>query len=126
MKAITHNVLMCNTKKCSGTDKNYPLKVKATDVQNREVEFDLERTKKLFNKQDKKGLNQYCKDLNISKYDFTTVDDATKNQKEFWEHVNHILNETIVNEGVLICPNCNREYPIKNGIINMVLQDDEM
>ena len=64
--------------------------------------------------------------MNIFKYDFTTVDDAIKQQKEFWEYVHKVLNETMVNEGVLICPNCNREYPIKNGIINMVLQDDEM
>ena len=126
MKAITHNILMFNIKKCSGTDKNYPFIIKPTDILNREVEFDLERTQKLYEKQDKRGLNQYCKDLNIFKYDFTTVDDAIKQQKEFWEYVHKVLNETMVNDGVLICPNCNREYPIKNGIINMVLQDDEM
>ena len=117
---------MCNTKKCSGTDKNYPFIIKPTNILNREVDFDLERTKKIFDKQDKRGLNQYCKDLNIYKYDFTTVDDSIKKQNEFWEYVHKVLNETMVNEGVLICPNCNREYPIKNGIINMVLQDDEM
>ena len=126
MKAITHNILMCNTKKCSGTDKNYPLIIKPTDIKNREVEFDIERIQKLFDKQDKRGLNQYCKDLNIFKYDFTTVDDALKKQNEFWEYVHHVLNETMVHEGILICPNCGREYPIKEGIINMVLQDDEM
>ena len=126
MKAITHNILMCNTKKCSGTDKNYPFIIKASNIQNREVDFDLERIQKIYNKQDKRGLNQYCKDLNIFKYDFTTVDDSIKKQNEFWEYVHHVLNETIVNEGILICPNCGREYPIKNGIINMVLKDDEM
>ena len=126
MKAITHNILMCNTIKCSGTDKNYPFIIKPTNILNREVDFDLERTKKIFDKQDKRGLNQYCKDLNIFKYDFTTVDDAIKQQKEFWEYVHKVLNETMVNDGVLICPNCNREYPIKNGIIKKVLQDDEM
>ena len=126
MKAITHNILMCNIKKCSGTDKNYPLIIKPTDIQNKEVEFDLERIQKLYDKQDKRALTQYCKDLNIFKYDFTTVDDATKKQDEFWQYVHHIINETIINEGILICPNCSREYPIKNGIINMVLQDDEM
>ena len=126
MKAITHNILMCNTKKCSGTDKNYPLIIKATDIKNREVEFDLERTKKLFDKQDKRGLNQYCKDINIFKYDFTNLDDAVKKQNEFWEYVHHVLNETMVYEGILICPNCGREYVIKEGIINMVLQDEEM
>ena len=126
MKAITHNILMCNTKKCSGTDKNYPLIIKATDIKNREVEFDLERTKKLFDKQDKRGLNQYCKDINIFKYDFTNLDDAVKKQNEFWEYVHHVLNETMVYEGILICPKCGREYVIKEGIINMVLQDEEM
>ena len=126
MKAITHNILMCNTKKCSGTDKNYPLIVKPSDIQKREVDFDLERIKKIYDKQDKRGLNQFCKDLNFFKYDFTTVDDDIKSQKEFWEYIHHLLNEISVNEGMLICPNCNREYPIKNGIINMVLQDDEM
>ena len=126
MKAITHNILMCNTKKCSGTDKNYPLIIKATDIKNREVEFDLERTKKLFDKQDKRGLNQYCKDINIFKYDFTDLDGAVKKQNEFWEYVHHVLNETMVYEGILICPNCGREYVIKEGIINMVLQDEEM
>ena len=126
MKAITHNILMCNTKKCSGTDKNYPLIIKATDIKNREDEFDSERTKKLFDKQDKRGLNQYCKDINIFKYDFTNLDDAVKKQNEFWEYVHHVLNETMVYEGILICPNCGREYVIKEGIINMVLQDEEM
>ena len=110
----------------AGTDKNYPFIIKASNIQNREVDFDLERIQKIYNKQDKRGLNQYCKDLNIFKYDFTTVDDSIKKQNEFWEYVHHVLNETIVNEGILICPNCGREYPIKNGIINMVLQDDEM
>ena len=126
MKAITHNILMCNTKKCSGTDKNYPFIIKTTDIKNREVEFDLERIKKLYDKQDKRGLTQFCKDLNIFKYDFTTVDDAIKKQDEFWEYIHQVMNETLVYEGSLICPNCGREYPIKKGIINMVLQDDEM
>ena len=52
--------------------------IKPTDIQNREVEFDLERIIKIFDKQDKRALTQYCKDFNIIKYDFTTVDDAIK------------------------------------------------
>ena len=29
-------------------------------------------------------------------------------------------------EGVLMCPNCKRKYPIKNGIPNMILKEDEL
>ena len=39
MKAITHNILMCNTKKCSGTDKNYPLIIKPTDITSSPIQF---------------------------------------------------------------------------------------
>ena len=38
----------------------------------------------------------------------------------------YILNEISIEEGSLLCPNCGREYLIKNGIINMVLNDDEI
>ena len=126
MRAITHNILMFNIKKCYEGDNNYPFIIIGNKVENKKCEFDIEATKKLYEKQDKNALNQFCKDLNLFKYDFTQVNDEIKGQKEFWEYVHKVLNETMVNDGVLICPNCNREYPIKNGIINMVLQDDEM
>ena len=29
-------------------------------------------------------------------------------------------------EGKLICPNCGREYPITNGIPNMILNENEL
>lgn len=31
-----------------------------------------------------------------------------------------------VTEGALVCPNCARRYPIKNGIPNMLLNEDEV
>ena len=71
MKAITHNILMCHTKKCSGTDKNYPLIIKPLNVKETQVDFDEELTKIWFDRQDKRGLNQFCKDLGIVKFDLT-------------------------------------------------------
>ena len=126
MKAVTHNVLMCNNKKCSGTDKNYPFIIKASNIINKNVEFEIEKVQKKFNRQDKRALNQFCKGLNLYKYDLTNVDDNLNNNFEFWNYIHHILNETLVNEGILICPNCGKEYPIKNGIINLNLSDDEL
>ena len=126
MKAITHNLLMCNIKKCIEGDNNYPFIIIGKEVINKECEFNIEATKKLYERQDKKALNQFCKDLNLFKYDFTNVNDDLKKEKEFWQYVHKILNETLIISGFLKCPNCQREFPIKNGIVDMVLRDDEM
>ena len=126
MKAITHNLLICNTKKCENTDKNYPLIIIPNEIINKECEFNIDRTKKLFEKQDKNALNQFCKDLNMFKYDFTNINKDLMEQNEFWQYVHKILNETLIKEGSLKCPNCQRVFIIKNGIVDMVLVDDEM
>ena len=126
MKAITHNILMCNIKKCAEGDNNYPFIIIPKEIINKECAFDLEFTKNLYERQDKKALNQFCKDLKLFKYDFTNINDDIKNEKDFWPYVHKILNETLINEGCLKCPNCQREFPIKIGIVDMVLRDDEM
>ena len=126
MKAITHNLLMCNKKTCNTTDKNYPLILKASNISYKDIEFDEEKTKIFFKKQDLKGLNAFTNYLGLQKYDLEKIDQSIQKQDEFWKYIHHILFETFVNEGMLICPNCKREYPINNGIINMVLNDDEL
>ena len=126
MKAITHNILMCNIKKCSKEDKNYPFIIIGKEVINKESEFNIEATKNLYERQNKRALNQFCKDLNLFKYDFTNINEQIKKETEFWVYVHRILNETLIKQGILKCPNCQREFPIKNGIVDMVLRDDEM
>ena len=126
MKAITHNILICNIKKCEESKKNYPFIIIADKVENKPSEFNIDLTKKIYESLDKEGLNQFCKDLNLVKYDFTKIDDKIKQEKEFWEYVHKIIDETLIIEGKLKCPNCQREFPITNGIADMVLRDDEM
>ena len=126
MNAITHNILMCNIKKCEESKKNFPFIIIANKIENKVSKFDINLTKKIYDSLDKEALNEFCKDLNIVKYDFTKVDDNIKNQNEFWEYVHKVIDETLVVEGNLKCPNCQREFPIINGIVDMVLRDDEM
>ena len=125
MKEITYNLLSCNKKGCADSNKNYPFIIKAEKIINIENPFDIEKTKMLYEKQDKIALNQFCNDLNLSKYDFTKIDEETIKQNEFWENVHKILNCVTIETGVCICPNCKREYPIKQGIVDMILQDTE-
>jgi uncharacterized protein YbaR (Trm112 family) len=37
-----------------------------------------------------------------------------------------VVNQTHIIEGKLICLSCTREYPIVNGIPNMILTEREM
>jgi len=64
--------------------------------------------------------------MNVYKFDFQKLTNDELNTKENLEYLNHILFEVVVQEGALVCNNCGREYMIKDGIPNLVLNDDEI
>ncbi|KAK2551720.1 Multifunctional methyltransferase subunit TRM112-like protein [Acropora cervicornis] len=49
-----------------------------------------------------------------------------ENDEEFLKKVHHVLLEVQVEEGSLVCPETGRKFPIKNGIPNMLLNEDEV
>jgi len=46
--------------------------------------------------------------------------------EDFQKHLHSILVKRQITEGSMICPNCERSYEIKNGIPNMLLNEDEI
>lgn len=124
MKLLTHNLLMCNKKGC--TINNYPLTIQASKVIAKPNKYDEELLRRFLKKIDLNGLNSACKDINILKVDMLTLTEEQKNSKEFLEYLNTVLFETLIEEGSLKCNHCEREYPIKQGIPDMVLRDDEL
>lgn len=58
--------------------------------------------------------------------DFETLTSEQLNSKEILEYLHHVLFEVVIQEGSLLCNNCQKEYTIKLGIANMVLGDDEV
>ena len=127
MKSITHNLLFCNKKTCINNEKNYPLILKAIDIENKKIEYkNKENIITLFKKMDIDGLNQFITDLNIEKKFDLNEFDKNKENNDFIEYLNNILNEVQIVNGFLICKNCGRQYEIKNGIVDMVLKDDEI
>lgn len=52
-------------------------------------------------------------------------DDYAENEI-FLKQAHHALLELEVVEGELICPETGRKFPIKNGIPNMLLREDEV
>jgi multifunctional methyltransferase subunit TRM112 len=74
---------------------------------------------------DKYALNKACQFLNETKFNLEQ-EDLDINNDEILQFIHHILFEIEIEEGNLICQNCKREYPIKRGIVDMVLKEEEI
>ena len=49
-----------------------------------------------------------------------------KQDETFLHDVHHVLLEVQVIEGDLVCPETGRKFPIKDGVPNMLLHEDEI
>ena len=125
MKLFTHNILMCNKKGC--TINNYPLKIIATKIINIPHEYNEETLIRFLQKIDWNGLKNACNDLNIQlKFEPENLTEEQKKSKEFLDYLNNLLYEIVIQDGILKCNNCGKEYKIENGITNLILNDDEI
>jgi multifunctional methyltransferase subunit TRM112 len=53
-------------------------------------------------------------------------DDDLKSNAELTNNLQRLLFDIHIMEGALICPACDRSYPIRNGIPNMLLNETEV
>eukprot|EP01017_Pseudomicrothorax_dubius_P033563 TRINITY_DN4506_c0_g1_i3.p1 TRINITY_DN4506_c0_g1~~TRINITY_DN4506_c0_g1_i3.p1 ORF type:complete len:125 (+),score=25.68 TRINITY_DN4506_c0_g1_i3:34-408(+) len=123
MRLLSHNLLMCNVKGCS--ENNYPLRILVQKSKIIEAELNPDFLRKLVTKLDWKGLHTTLISLDFHKFPEQLAEDDWKNE-EFLKELHNVLMQTHIIEGKLVCPNCQREYPIVNGIPNMILKDSEL
>ena len=55
-----------------------------------------------------------------------TYDEKDMQVEEFLKAVHQAIQEVDLIEGRLVCPACERCFPVANGIPNMLLHDDEV
>ena len=53
------------------------------------------------------------------------IDPASAGE-ELLKEIHHLLFEVHVLEGNLVCPQSGRKFPVRDGIPNMLLNEDEM
>ena len=58
--------------------------------------------------------------------DIIEVTEELKSDEEFLKKIHHALFEIHVIEGFLVCPESGRKFPVKYGIPNMLLHEDEV
>eukprot|EP00922_Rhytidocystis_sp_ex-Travisia-forbesii_P043191 GHVS01064501.1.p1 GENE.GHVS01064501.1~~GHVS01064501.1.p1 ORF type:complete len:127 (+),score=20.77 GHVS01064501.1:110-490(+) len=126
MRLLTHNLLMCNRKQCGG---GFPLKIVLTEnVQElvQEEDFNPDFVRNVLEKLDWDALCSTAKSLQLEKQLPPSYTEADKQDDSFLKAVHHLVLEVHIKEATLVCPKCEREYPVSKGIPNMLLNSDEV
>jgi multifunctional methyltransferase subunit TRM112 len=124
----------------SRTEKGYPLLIRPVTVVVEEAPLDRELLRRILGKVDYGALQQargelvvHCRqqhpDMELPEIPATVPelpesdndnDDTVALSLFRWLFEIHVL------EGCLVCPDTKREFPIKDGIPNMILHEDEL
>ncbi|KAA0196905.1 Multifunctional methyltransferase subunit TRM112 protein [Fasciolopsis buskii] len=125
MKLFLHNVLTSRVLK--SVKVGYPLALKATSVKVNEVDFDPLYISRLIPKVEWKVVKTVADQLgevHIPSLPDEIPEDYSENEG-FLKLAHRALLEVDVIEGVLVCPETGREFPISNGIPNMLVNEGE-
>lgn len=143
MKLLTHNML--SSKCLKGVKVGYPLGLKVSDqfyycnseywnewtlqvgeVAVTTVDFDSEYIQRIIPKLEWPVLKEAADEVLDSNYLPNELIENYSEDEEFLRKLHHVLMEVEIVEGTLVCPETGRCFPIKNGIPNMLLNDDEV
>ncbi|TFY59204.1 hypothetical protein EVJ58_g5924 [Rhodofomes roseus] len=114
VRLITHNLLACHVKGC--TSNNFPLQFKDVQVELREAEFNPDFLRGFIPRLEWGALVDAARQLGDTSL---PAEPPEMLDDDFLQKLHHVLLEVHVEEGAMICPNCNHVYPISNGIPNM-------
>jgi multifunctional methyltransferase subunit TRM112 len=146
MKLLTHNIL--TSKMLKNVVTGYPLKLIANKIEETKSDFQPEFIEKMIQRINYDAL--YCaaesvgcffsKSLSFEfVYSFKVghsdglpntaefIDSQTDllKKEEFVKKLHQVLLEIEIVEGELVCPETGRTFPIRNGIPNMLVNEDE-
>jgi len=124
MKLLTHNMLTSSIIK--GVKTGFPLKIEASDVKLLTVDFNPEFISRMIAKLEWTALYEATVGLGHETELPKEVPDSYETNQEFLKQAHHALLEIEIQEGFLVCPETGRKFPVKNGIPNMLLNEDEI
>jgi multifunctional methyltransferase subunit TRM112 len=114
--------MMCNRKQCSG---GFPLNIIARETKVSESEFKPEQIRSMLARIEYDALVSAATSVGLA----SLPPSYTKSDLEdemFLRAVHDVIMDFHVDEGELVCPKCERKFPISMGIPNMLLHDDEV
>jgi multifunctional methyltransferase subunit TRM112 len=108
-----------------GVTNGFPLGIEASDIKEEEADFNEDFIKNFIPKLEWSALVAGATAMNITDLPAELTDEL-KGDVEFLKKLHHILLEVHLIEGNLICPETGRKFPVKDGIPNMLLNEDEV
>ena len=123
MRILTQNILMCNVKSCVKKEIALQLIVDKSEII--ETEFNPELVKKTLSRLNWNNFVETSNSLGEKDLPNELQEDLLNNN-DFLVKMHNMLFQFHVVEGTLMCGECKRVYPIKNGIPNLLLDDSEI
>lgn len=130
MRLLTHNTLRNNSNDAKG--KGYPLEINAVEIRvddSSEVGSDPDREEKfvkgVLGMLDWSVLIQAAAQMGLKNLLPPVLTDEMAESPEFLRALYHVLMNVHLVRGLLKCPDTGREFPVTNGIIDFMLEEDE-
>merc|ERR1712113_595651 len=109
-----------------GVTKPYPLRIKSTLTETYDVDYHEVGLEKMLSRTEFSALLSALQDIGIQHDLPGELPEFGQMPEDMKKLLHHLLFETEVMEGCLVCPESGREFPIKNGIPNMLLTEEEV
>lgn len=122
MKLLTHNLLTSRFLK--GVQTGYPLTLVAEKVEELNTDYNEEFLHKMLKKIDYEALKEAAKTCGQQLPEALPDFNSTSRENDL-KAIHKALFDTEIITGTLICPETGREFPISEGIPNMLCNEDE-
>ncbi|CAI5443315.1 unnamed protein product [Caenorhabditis angaria] len=123
MKLLTHNFV--SSRFLKDVKGGYPLKLSAQKIETKDVEFNEEFIKNIIPKCDFSALRSACESINEAANLPQTLPENWIENEELLKELHRLLFCIDIIEGELQCPDTARIFPIKQGIPNLLVEDEQ-
>mmetsp|Transcript_11811 Transcript_11811/g.18136 ORF Transcript_11811/g.18136 Transcript_11811/m.18136 type:complete len:136 (-) Transcript_11811:258-665(-) len=129
MRLLTHNTLRNSSQKAKG--EGFPLKITATEIRVEEApvltedEQQLSFVKGILGMLDWSALVKAASEMGLENALPPMLTEDLVKDEDFLRALFHVLMNVHLVNGILTCPVTGREFPVMDGIPNMMLEEEE-
>ncbi|KAK3181076.1 type I protein arginine N-methyltransferase Rmt1 [Lecanicillium sp. MT-2017a] len=122
MKVLSLNFVNCAAKACKSTSSSFPLHPKDAELVQDEIELNPDMLINVLPRIDWPALRTTSSELGFPALpEQPPTAEELRADETMLKELHHLLLETQISEGSLVCGNCGHAYAVKEGIANFLL-----
>ncbi|OLN84489.1 Multifunctional methyltransferase subunit trm112 [Colletotrichum chlorophyti] len=122
MKILSLNFLTCAVKTCKTSSASFPLHPKDAELAQDDIEVNSQLLLNVLPRLDWAALRTNATELGFPELPAEPPSaEQLEGDGKMLKDLHHLLVETQIMEGKLVCGNCGHEYSIREGIANFLL-----